>query len=179
MVRHVLAYQPKVEEITQMYTVILRKFLNEFELLNNKKEISVLAFDEFMKQNEKLNLENQQVNLGYNLYNYLSSVKKGVSSSTALRSLHITNGLDAVKYAKLLSRKRIIDILKNINEEKNATQLAKELKIARSNMSNYLKLLEKHDLISVDENGAIRRKTASITTNFEVGLQQLLSESCV
>lgn len=64
-----------------------------------------------------------------------------------------------------------MELLKAIDGNKNATQLAKELKIARSNMSSYLNELKKNNLVDTDQEGKVHRKISAITANFEVGIR--------
>ena len=171
LIQHILAHNPNQEAIAQTYNVILKRFLKDFELLDNSGKVKVLKFDEFMRQNSDLSLNNQQVSLAYSLHSYLQQVKTSLNRNENPEVMRLTNGQDTVKYAKILGRKRLIDVLKHIDGKKNATQLSKELKIARSNMSSYLNLLKKHDLVSIAESGAIQRKVSAISANFEVGLR--------
>ncbi|MEK6948926.1 MAG: winged helix-turn-helix domain-containing protein [Nanoarchaeota archaeon] len=170
VVQQMLFCNPSLEEINKMYQVVLQRVLSEFELLEKNGKISVLKLSDFLKQNKTLPLENQLVSLGYNLYSYLQYFGKKLESGSPERITHLTSVADTVKLAKVLSSKRLVEVFQTIDGEKNATQLAKQLKIARSNMSKYLKVLNDNHFIEIDSGGIIRKKIYGIRANFEVGL---------
>lgn len=99
----------------------------------------------------------------------LNQLQQKLEPVTAAKTIQLNNA-DTVRYAKLLSKPRILDILHKANGTKNSTQLAKELKMARSNLSTYLNTLKKEDLIEIDEEGRVHRKINAIKANFEVGI---------
>jgi hypothetical protein len=171
VVHHIVGCDPTAEDIQNMYTAILRHFLKEFELLGKERTIQKFNLDVFLQKNKKADLLAQQTSLGYNLYQYLSSVKANIEAELKPTVLHLESGKDAIAYGKLLSKKPIVEILKRADGSRNATQLARELKIARSNMSVYLSELKTYKLISIDGAGKISRRISAITTNFEVGLR--------
>ena len=170
IVTHILSCDVEKEEIEQMYNVVLGKILDEFDFLDDKNKVRTLTLKEFLKENKKLSFEKQKIGLGYNVYNYLQKVKSMVVPMEKERILRLSNFEDIAKYSKLLSRKPLISILKHANGKQNATQLAKDLKIARSNMSAYLQTLKNNNLITIDKEGIIHRNVNVINTNFEVGV---------
>lgn len=170
LVSHITACKPTDSQIMQMYYVVLKKMLQEFELLDNEHTLHTLSWDDFLQKHATLSLENQQVSLGYNIHKYLTDIKNRLKAQEKPGVLRLSSTDDAVKYSKLLSRKPMVEILRKIDGKKNATQLAKELKMAKSNMSTYLSLLKHHNLISIEPNGSIKRAITAINTNFEVGL---------
>jgi hypothetical protein len=170
IVTHILSCEVEKEEIEQMYDVVLKKVLDKFELLDEKNKVRILSLKEFLREHKKLSFEKQKISLGYNVFNYLQKVKDMVVPMKKERILRLSNYNDIAKYSKLLSRKPLVSILKHINGKQNATQLAKELKIARSNMSTYLQTLKSNNLITIDKEGIIHRNINVINTNFEVGV---------
>ena len=172
LVQHVLACNPSEQEILQMYEVVIASVLKECELFTRDKKVSLFGFDEFMRKNKALPKHNQQVSLGHNLYRYLQFFETKLDRSTTQRIVHLESMPDTVKFARLLSRKRLVQILQNVDGTTNATQLAKQLQIARSNLSNYLKMLRKNGFITIDSEGFIHKNISAISMNFELGLKQ-------
>lgn len=171
IVHHILSFDPSELEIKQLYKVILKKFLNKYVLLDKEKKVKELNYNEFMNKQEKAGIEEKQVSLAYNFYKYISGIKEKAKPKESSKVLHLQNRKETVKLAKILSRQRLVELLNAIDGRKNATQLAKEMQVARSNMSSYLNELKRNELIRIDENGRVHRKVSAITANFEVGIR--------
>jgi len=167
VVQHMIAAKPTTEQILQMYEVILSKFLNTVELADHdfSQEMNI---KKLIEQHPKLSDDQQLISLGYNMHRFLQLVKEKIQSPGSVVR-QVANEDELVKYSRLLSKKPVIRILKSINGQMNSTQLAKHLNIARSNLSNYLKLLEMHEFIEFAADGVVHRKVHGLATNFEVG----------
>ncbi len=171
IVHHILSINPAEQEINQCYDVILKKLLDSFIVMDNNKQVKEMPYETFINHYSKMSLEDKQVSLAYNFHKYLMSIKEKITPAASSKVVHLKDKKDTVRIAKILSRKRLVDVLNHIDGNKNATQIAKELRIARSNMSVYLNELKKHELISVDDDGRVQRKITAITANFELGMR--------
>ncbi|MEM4240186.1 MAG: winged helix-turn-helix domain-containing protein [Candidatus Woesearchaeota archaeon] len=170
IVQHILACNPSSEDIRQMYDVVLRRTLSEYTLLEKNDRIVMLKYPEFLKRNKHLPHHNQLVSLAHNLHRYLEILYSKITKEKPAHVAYLKNVADTINIAKILSKKRLVQILQQIDGTKNATEIAKSLQIARSNMSNYLKTLKKNNLIEIDSEGRIRRKISAVKANFEVGI---------
>jgi DNA-binding transcriptional ArsR family regulator len=170
VVHHMMQCKPTSAQIDQMYTSVLNKRLSALDFLDTNSSHEKLNTKTFTSKDKELPLEKRWVNLGYNLHNYLQQVKQKVGTHHQKSSLNIGTIDDITKIAKLLSKRPIVEILNAITGSQTASQLAKEISMAKSNMSTYLKLLREHNLIHVDEQGIIHRTINAISANFELGV---------
>jgi DNA-binding transcriptional ArsR family regulator len=152
-------------------------FIEIHQLISNlnpelEKIVKICNFLEIAKPENGIKSSQAHRYLSEKIFSYLQERKKFfnlVTKNEESRIISIDNKEFLYQLGGVLRSKIAVDILLQSDGKKNLSKIAKILKKSIPTLSTYVKKLKELKLVSVQEDGTIKRTFKGFKTNFELG----------
>ena len=151
-------YKVKPLHITMIFELLLNKFLSEFYCYSG----SSLVKSSNTPSLKNLAIKRMRKLLAYNLWLFLTKVKKEIYMEKEKTYLEISEKQKIKDIAALLRSKIVLDIISLANGEYTISQIAKKLNKQDSNISRIISLLKEKEIIRINENKKVEKGVTTI-----------------